>query len=109
MAIWLGLVTHGITGLVNNEFLAILVIDDSTLLFKTCGLLGFINADILKGILVCHLVIAILYCSRYCCTKDIYKADMIQVYQCACYDVPLCFILLCSSLVPWDINVNTLT
>ena len=66
--------------------------DDSILLFKTCELLGFINADILKeGILVCHLVIAIPYCSRYCYTEDIYKADIIQDYWCVCFDVPPCF------------------
>ena len=40
---------------------------------------------------VCHQVIEILYCSRYCYTKDIYKVDMIQVYWCGCYDVPLSF------------------
>ena len=51
--------------LVDNEFLAILVMGDSTLLLKHV-LLGFINKDILKeGILVCHLVIAILYCSQW--------------------------------------------
>ena len=50
--------------LVDNEFLAILVMGDSTLLLKHV-LLGFINKDILKeGILVCHLVIAILYFSQ---------------------------------------------
>ena len=38
---------------------------------------------------VCHQVIAILYFFRYCYTKDIYKVDMIQVYWCACNDVPL--------------------
>ena len=47
---------------VDNEFLAILVMGDSTLLYV---LLGFINKDILKeGILVFHLVIEILYCSQ---------------------------------------------
>ena len=51
--------------LVDNEFLAILVMGDSTLLFLKHVLLGFINKDTLKeGILVCHLVIAILYCSK---------------------------------------------
>ena len=50
--------------LVDNEFLAILVMGDSTLLLKHVWL-GFNNKDILKeGILVCHLVIAILYCSQ---------------------------------------------
>ena len=50
--------------LVDNEFMAILVMGDSTLLLKHV-LLGFINKDILKeGILVCHLAIAILYCSQ---------------------------------------------
>ena len=50
--------------LVDNEFLAILVMGDSTLLLKHV-LLGFINKTILKeGILVCHLVIAILYRSQ---------------------------------------------
>ena len=93
MATWLGLgspgrceehiVTHGITipitRLVDNEFWAILVMGDSTLLFRR-ELIGFINTDILKeGNLVCHLIIAIPYCSRYCYTKYIYK-DMIQVY-----------------------------
>ena len=57
-------VMQEIIRLVNNEFLAILVMGDSTLLLKH-ALLGFINKDILKeGILVCHLVIAILYCSQ---------------------------------------------
>ena len=55
-------VMQEIIRLVDNEFLAILGI--STLLLKHL-LLGFINKDILKGgILVCHLVIAILYCSQ---------------------------------------------
>ena len=50
--------------LVDNGFLAILVMGDSTLILKHV-LLGFINKGILKeGILVCHLVIAILYCSQ---------------------------------------------
>ena len=50
--------------LVVNEFLAILIMGISTLLLKHV-LLGFINKDILKeGILVCHLVISILYCSQ---------------------------------------------
>ena len=58
----------------------------------TCELLGFINTDILKeGILVFHLVIAIPFCSRFCYKKYIYKAGMIQVYWCTCYDVPPCF------------------
>ena len=58
-------VMQEIIRLVDNEFLAILVIGDSTLLLKHM-VLGFINKDILKdlGILVCHLVIAILYCSQ---------------------------------------------
>ena len=74
MAIRLGLGSPGryhgysvmqeIIRLVNNEFLAILVMGESTLLLKHV-LLGFINKDILKeGILVCHLAIAILYCSQ---------------------------------------------
>ena len=50
--------------LVDNEFLTILVMGDSTLLLKHV-LLGFINKVIFKeGILVCHLVIAIIYCSQ---------------------------------------------
>ena len=50
--------------MVDNEFLANLVMGISTLLLRHV-LLGFINKDILKeGILVCHLVIAILYCSQ---------------------------------------------
>ena len=50
--------------LVDNEFLSILVMGDSTLLLKHV-LLGFINKDILKeGIFVCHLVIAIPYFSQ---------------------------------------------
>ena len=57
-------VMQEIIRLVDNEFLAILVMGDSTLLLKHV-LLGFISKDILKeGILVCHLVIAILYCSQ---------------------------------------------
>ena len=95
MATWLGLgspgrcdeyiVTQGITSpitrLVDNEFWAILVMGDSTLLFRR-EWFGF-NTDILKeGNLVCHLIIAIPNCSRYCYTKDIYK-DMIQVCWCA--------------------------
>ena len=50
--------------LVDNDFLAILVIGDSILLLKHL-LLGFINKDILKEwIIVCHRAIAILYCSQ---------------------------------------------
>ena len=78
MATFLGLGSPGpchrysvmqeIIRLVDNEFLAILVKGDYTLLLKHV-LLGFINKDILKdflkeGIIVCHLVIAILYCSQ---------------------------------------------
>ena len=74
MATFLGLGSSGrchrysvmqeIIRLVDNEFLVILVMGDSTLLLKHV-LLGFINKDILKeGILVCHLVPAILYCSQ---------------------------------------------
>ena len=49
---------------VGNELLAILFMGDSTLLLKHV-LVGFINKYILKeGILVCHPVIAILYCSQ---------------------------------------------
>ena len=53
-------VMQEIIRLVDNEFLAILVMGDSTLLLKHV-LLGFINKE---GILVCHLVLAILYCSQ---------------------------------------------
>ena len=57
-------VMQEIIRLVDYKFLAILVIGDFTLLLKHV-LLGFINKDILKeGILVCHLVISILYCSQ---------------------------------------------
>ena len=50
---------------VDNEFLTFLVMGDSTLLLKHVVLLGFIKKHIFKkGILVCHLVIAILYCSQ---------------------------------------------
>ena len=57
-------VMQEIIRLVDNEFLAILVMGDLTLLLKHV-LLGFINKDILKeGILVCHLVISILYYSQ---------------------------------------------
>ena len=52
-------VIQEIIRLVENVFFG-----DSTLLLKHV-LLGFINKDILKeGILVCHLFIAILYCSQ---------------------------------------------
>ena len=57
-------VMQEIIWLVDNEFLAILVMGDSTLLLKHV-LLSFINKDILiEGILICHLVIAILYCTQ---------------------------------------------
>ena len=46
--IWLG----------DNEFLAILVMGDSTLLLR------HVNCTLKEGILVCYLVIAILYCSQ---------------------------------------------
>ena len=57
-------VMQEIIRLVDNEFLAILVIGDSILLLKHL-LLGFIKKDILREwIIVCHLAIAILYCSQ---------------------------------------------
>ena len=48
---------------------------------------------------VCHQVIEILYCSRHYYIKDIFKVDMIQVYWCACYDVPLSFHLAFSGMI----------
>ena len=57
-------VMQEIIRLVDNDFLTILVMGDSTLLLKHV-LLGFINKDIFKEwIIVCHLAIAILYCSQ---------------------------------------------
>ena len=58
-------VLQEIIRLVDNEFLAILVMGDSIPLLRQYELLGFINKGILKeGILVCHLVRAILYCPQ---------------------------------------------
>ena len=58
---------------------------------------------------MCYLVIAILYCSLYCYTKDIYKVDMIQVCWCACYDVPLSFCLALFFISQWDESELTFT
>ena len=58
-------VMQKIIRLVDNEFVCNSGHGRFYTSFKTCELLGFINKDILKeGILVCHLVIAILYCSQ---------------------------------------------